>query len=396
MALLEAAAHAARGRIAVVATYDHGTGAAARRAVRVVRAACARLSLPMVCGGGTDLPRTEAAWRAARWKFLRGVAEAHGARIATAHTRDDHVETVLMRALRGSGARGLAGLHAESAVVRPFLSLDRGTVRAFVEQVGVPFVDDPANDSRRYLRNRVRLDLLPAMRRARPGIDDELLDVSRGAAAVRRKLEARARQLSVVTTDGGLDVAASKLAGYSRESLAAAWPAMAARVGLTLDRRGTERVVAFTINGRVGRRVQVSGGWELHAGRERFELRRTGGDGLAELALRGVGRWGRWRFDAGPDRPDDPWTATLPADGELVVRRWRPGDRMIAAGATQARRVKRFLSDARISGARRVLWPVVVLDGTVVWIPGVRRGDAATARPGRPEVSYECEFDDRG
>ncbi len=121
MALLEAAAHAARGRIAVVATYDHGTVAAARRAVRVVRAACARLSLPGVCGGGMDLPRTEAAWRAARWKFLRGVAEAHGARIATAHTRDDHVETVLMRALRGSGARGLAGLDAESAVVRPFL-----------------------------------------------------------------------------------------------------------------------------------------------------------------------------------------------------------------------------------------------------------------------------------
>ncbi len=80
----------------------------------------------------------------------------------------------------------------------------------------------------------------------------------------------------------------------------------------------------------------------------------------------------------------------------MVVRRWRPGDRMIAAGATRARRVKRFLSDARISGARRMLWPVVVLDGTVVWIPGVRRGDAATARPGRPEVSYECEFDDRG
>ena len=397
MALLHAAVATARERVAAVATFDHGTGAAARRAVALVQAECAALGVPVVTGGGMPVGRTESAWREARWNFLRRVASTHGARVSTAHTRDDHVETVLMRVLRGSGARGLAGLHAESAVLRPFLALDRGTVRAFVVAQGIAFVDDPTNDSRRFLRNRVRLDLLPALRRAEPDIDATLLAVSLRAAEVRRRLDAWAAEVSTVNGDGRLAVAASGVAGYSRESLAALWPALAARVGVALDRRGTERLVSFTISSRVGGRVQVSGGWELDRQRDRFVLQRLVRTAPGECALAPDGevRFEAWRFVPAPDRVDDPWTAVLPADATSVVRRWRAGDRMVAAGSPTARRVKRFLSDARVTGARRARWPVVVSNGEVVWIPGVRRSSAATARPGRSEVSYVCDFDDR-
>lgn len=395
MALLDAVQAVAPERIAAVATFDHGTGPAARRAVRRVRAECAKRGVRVEHGGGTDAGRSEAAWRDARWAFLRAVAAAHGAAVATAHTRDDHVETVLMRILRGSGARGLAGLHAESAVVRPFLALDRGTIRAFAVGRKVSFVDDPTNESRRYLRNRIRLDLLPALERVRPGFAAELAALSARAAAVRGALDAVAAEVSVVAEDGRLAVAAPQVAGYSRESLAALWPAMAARVGVALDRRGTERIVAFTMSGAVGGRVQVSGGWELYRSRDRFELVRRGPRAAREAVLAGGGavRFDVWRFAPGTDRPGDPWTAVLPADATTVVRSWRPGDRMTAAGSTRARRVKRFLSDARVSTAERTRWPVVVSDGEVVWIPGVRRGSAATARPGRSEVSYTCDFD---
>jgi tRNA(Ile)-lysidine synthase len=398
MVLLHAALAVAPERVAAVATFDHGTGAAARRAVRLVRAECARLGVPLVHGGGGPIGRSEAEWRNARWAFLRGVAESRGARVATAHTRDDHVETVFMRVLRGSGARGLAGLHAESAVLRPFLALSRGTVRAFGTDMGVAFVDDPTNVSRRYLRNRVRLDLLPALRRVHPEMDRDLLELSERAALVRAELDRLARQVSVVKAPGRLAVAASDVAGYSRESLAALWPAMAARVGLALDRRGTERIVAFTIECGVGRRAQVAGGWELYRSHAWLELVRRAPDSACEAGLNGQRevRFDGWRFTRGPDRPHDPWTAVLPADAKTVVRTWQPGDRMVAAGSTQARRVKRFLSDARVSAAERARWPVVVSEGQVIWIPGVRRGSAATARPGRSEVSYMCELDSGG
>jgi len=398
MVLLHAVMATDRSRVAAVATFDHGTGPAARDAVALVRAECAALHVAVVDGGGTAGRRTESAWREARWSFLRRVAREHAARVATAHTRDDHIETVLMRVLRGSGARGLAGLHAESAVLRPFLALDRGTIRAFASSARVRFMDDPTNESRRFLRNRVRLDLLPALRRVRPHIDEALLEWAAASASVRRELDAVARDVSVVSEDGRLAVAVSGVAGYRRESLGALWPALAARVGVALDRRGTERLAAFTISGRVGGRVQVSGGWELHRGRDRFELRRSARDRAEELSLEGSTevRFGAWRFAPGAERVSDPWTATLSADAVSVVRPWRPGDRMVTAGSTRTRRVKRFLSDARISGPRRSQWPVVESNGEVVWIPGVRRGSAATARPGRSEVSYVCEFDDRG
>ncbi len=398
MVLLHAVSRLAPDRVAAVATFDHGTGEPARQAVKLVRAEGGRLGFPVVAAGGRPVGSTEARWRAARWAFLRQVAAARGGRVVTAHTRDDHIETVLMRVLRGSGARGLAGLLSDSDIVRPLLALDRRTIRAWAAEAGVAFQDDPTNDSRRYLRNRIRLDLLPALRRVQPEIDRVLLDLSRRAAEVRRGLDAVAREISTADPPGCLAVATAQLAGYSRESLASLWPALAARVGVVLDRRGTERLAAFTIDGQVGARVQVSGGWELHRGHDQLELRRPPPPTTEAKRLRGAEpvRLGAWRFTRGSVRGDDPWTAALPVDAESVVRSWQPGDRMIAAGARSPRRVKRFLSEARITGPHRSQWPVVVSDGVVVWIPGVRRSDAATARPGRSEVSYECEFDARG
>ncbi|MGH7690773.1 MAG: tRNA lysidine(34) synthetase TilS, partial [Gemmatimonadaceae bacterium] len=390
MALLHAVHRVAPARLSAVATFDHGTGSAARRAVKLVRAEGDRFGVAVVAGGGRPVGATEARWRAARWRFLREVAAARGARVVTAHTRDDQVETVLMRVLRGSGARGLAGLLADTDIVRPLLALDRAVVRRWAGQAGVAFLEDPTNASRRHLRNRIRLDLLPALRGVRPDIDQALLDVSRRAAVVRRGLDAAARSLGVPIPGGGLAVATTQLAGYSRESLACLWPALAASVGVVLDRRGTERLAAFTMAGRLGGRVQVSGGWELHRGHDEVELRRLVPPVVDEQVLGEAVpvRFGAWRFSPGAIRADDPWTAVLPARAAIVVRVWRPGDRMVAAGGGGARRVKRFLSDAGITGRHRWRWPVVVSNGVVVWIPGVRRSDAATARPGRSEVSY--------
>src|SRR5688500_19934692 len=56
-----------------------------------------------------------------------------------------------------------------------------------------------------------------------------------------------------------------------------------------------------------------------------------------------------------------------------------------------ARRVKRYFSDAHVAGPDRAGWPVVTVDGEIVWIPGIRRSDAATVRSGRPVVGYACE-----
>ncbi len=273
MALLDAAAHAARDHIAAVATFDHGTGGAARFAAALVADHASALGLPVTIGRA-GAGSTEATWRAARWTFLRGVAREKRASVVTAHTRDDQVETVVIRVLRGAGARGLAGLYADSDIVRPFLDVPRDVIAAYVRDRSIPIAEDPSNLSRVHLRNRLRLDLLPALRRAQPGLEDAMLDVARRAADWRRRVETLVRERCPVhRTERGCAVAAADLAGYDPESLAVLWPAIAARAGVTLDWRGTSRLVAFTNGGRLGASIQLSGGVEVVRTRLLFVFR---------------------------------------------------------------------------------------------------------------------------
>jgi len=395
-----------------VLTFDHGTGPAASEAAALVAREGAILGLD-VCVGRVSLPsRSEAEWRAARWRFFLETAPP-GSKVATAHTRDDQLETVVMRAMRGAGARGLAGLAADSPrVTRPFLQLSRASLRAYGNAGSIPFVEDPSNTSRRYVRNRVRLDLLPAIDRVRPRFAAEMLAVAERAAAWRAGVDAVARELvSEGVDDGIIRVAREELATYDSATLCVLWPAIAARASVTLDRRGTLRLAQFTTSGAPGARIQLSGGVEVFRHRDFFIVRRSSPPPPAgPMALEGVVRFGEWRFRpvARPDglgqpssgeTPEDGtcvhrgdlWVSDLPADRCLSVRAWRPGDRMQPRLGGAARRVKRFLGDAQIPGPIREGWPVVLADNEIVWIPGVRRRDAASERSGRPVVRYACE-----
>ena len=399
MALLDAAARVAHTHIAAVATFDHGSGPhSARAAAFVCRAAAAR-ELEVVVGHAALVCRSEAAWRDARWDFLHDVARRIRGVVVTAHTRDDQVETVLMRAMRGAGARGLAALYAPCTHVRrPFVELTRDALERYVAARAVRWVTDPTNQERQYFRNRVRHDLLPALVGARPALARELLGLSRRAAALRLEVDAAAAAISSVSGVGRVSVAVADVAGYDAESLAVIWPAIAARIGLALDWRGTQRVVAFTIaQGRPGASIQVSGGWDVVRERGRLSLRRRRGASPppAHLPLAGGLRWGRWSFvRERRGAAAGPWRAVLPVERALVVRAWQPGDRMAGSGGTP-RRVKRFFGDAGIIGPDRAGWPVVLAGEEIVWIPGVGRSSAAAGSSGTPGLTYSCELNDR-
>lgn len=264
------------GRVAAVATFDHRTGPWAERAAGLVAEEGARRGLPVVMGRAERslAGESEATWRRARWRFLREVATAHRAPVVTAHTRDDQVETVLMRVLRSAGARGLAGLDVDGPVRRPLLAASRRDLRWWLERHEVPFVDDPSNADRRFLRARVRHDLLPALRDVSPRFDEELLRIGHRAATWRRAVERWAAAVRVRRVRGGaVHVARAPFAGYDYEALATLWPAVAARAGTTLDRRGTRRLAGFTRDGRTGGRVQLAGGVEVVLLRDRFVFR---------------------------------------------------------------------------------------------------------------------------
>jgi tRNA(Ile)-lysidine synthase len=411
MVLLHAMAAVARSRIAAVATMDHGTGPAATAAAAHVARTAAALGLPVVMERLPTAPKAagarEAVWRRERYRFLRSVATSLDARIVTAHSEDDHLETVLMRVLRGSGARGLAGLFAPSDVMRPFLGVRREVLASYARDAGVRWIEDPSNRSPRFLRNRVRHDLLPALRRVDPSLDAMLLDLSRRAAEWRATVEVfvdeRVRPCRVGTR--GLVIDAAELSAYGPDSLGVLWGSLAGRVGLALDRRGTERLAAFTSSLPARGSVPLSGGWRLDVRQSFYVLGQypVEHDAPAILPMDGDLEWGSFRFRvAGSDPPRgddagaaDSWRASFPLAEQPVVRSWGAGDRLAVAGGQGRRRVKRYLSEAGVRGLDRDGWPVVVAGDDVVWIPGVRRSDAATERSGRPVRHYICERIDR-
>lgn len=164
MALLILAAAARRGRV-LAATVDHQLRTGSDDEAAMVARECAKLGVrhailtPDTPIGGASL---QAQAREARYSLLTGWARAQGAdALATAHHADDQAETFLMRAARGSGLSGLAGIRARVEieglpVVRPLLEWRRAELRAIVRRAGAPFVDDPANHDLRHDRTRFR------------------------------------------------------------------------------------------------------------------------------------------------------------------------------------------------------------------------------------------------
>lgn len=258
-----------------VATFDHGTGRAAGRAAARVARHAFRSGFLCVSGRASTIGRREEEWRRARWQFLEQVAAKRGAKVVTAHTLDDQIETVFMRILRDAGPRGLAGLYAESDIIRPFLNISRASLVAYAEENGVSFVQDPSNYDRKHLRNRIRLDILPSIVKRHPGFPAELLALARESANWRRDLDDLLPTIDTAAErDGALRVSRSSLAGYDAECLRVLWPALAARARVVMDRRGTHRAAEFTIRGATGGTIQLSGGVEIVMRRDHMLLRR--------------------------------------------------------------------------------------------------------------------------
>lgn len=400
MVLLDAAAAVVPRERLIVATFDHGTGPAATTARALVEQRASELGIACVAEQSSLRLTTEAELRGARWRFLRGVAASQGGKpvICTAHTASDQVETVLMRVLRGASARGLAGLLAGSSIIRPLLNFTRAELSSYARGHGVTWVEDPTNESPRYFRNRVRHDLLPAMRRVRPSIDAELLAIGRRAAEWRRSVEeyvVASVDVHVLDEQRGVDVGLRSLADLSIAELRMVWPAIAARAGVALDRRGTVRVAEFSRRGQAGSRMQLSGGWIIVRSRDALQLRATRPAEAtpAPLALSNDTRWGDWAFHpVDGNRDASPWVAWLPTDLPLTVRSWQPGDAMTRRSGGTPRKVKKLLSEAGVSGHQRAGWPVVLSGDQIVWIPGVRRGDVESGRAGRPGLHFVGEY----
>jgi tRNA(Ile)-lysidine synthase len=157
---------------------DHGLRSEAAAELDAAEAFARSLDVPftrtrVVVPPGGNL---QARARTARWDALQAAAaRASADRIATGHHADDRAETMLMRILRGTRARGLAVLPPRDGDrIRPMLRARRTEILSHVVRHRIPHGDDPSNRDPRFLRVRVREELLPVLERLNPGVVDHM------------------------------------------------------------------------------------------------------------------------------------------------------------------------------------------------------------------------------
>lgn len=408
----------------------HGLrGEDADRDAAFVREVAARLGLPCTVarrdvraeagrlGGGL-----ENAGRVARYRALAELAEQLGARrVAVGHTMDDQAESVLMGLLRGAGRRGLGGMAPsrplgfgappDVTLIRPLLAVRRADTEQYVLAAGLEPRRDPMNEDPRFLRARLRTQLIPLLEEQYNPAVVTRLAVLAGIMRdeddfLERQAREAARELGVGFTGREAVLPASALARL-HPALGRRLVRLAGRAaGATLAARAVEQVLDL---------ARRTGDGEAHLGRhlvaeragDRIRLYRSGtGDGGAAAPLPGpvplpvpgavtlaghriVARAegpaafpaaGPWELDVDPD--------ALP--GPLEVRTRRPGDRVYPVGMTGSTKLQDLFVNRKIPRGDRDRVPLVVSGNEVVWVVGLRADRRFVARPGRPRVALRA------
>lgn len=271
----------------IAAHFDHGLRGDDGAADGELVATAARLWGARVVRGEGDVTvmasgrgGPQAAAREARYAFLTDVVrERNAAQLLTAHHRDDRVETVLHRIVRGTGPSGLAALKPierlrGTLVVRPLLAFSRRDIEVWAERTDVPFRIDPSNHDPRFTRTRVRDEVLPLLKEINPRADEAIVRLSALAGSDSALLDSTATALAEDATEsrepGCWRLAARPLITAPSPILArvvrSGWWWIAGEEGPPPCAEWVAGAVAFLRRGRGGR-IELPG---------RGEVRRTG------------------------------------------------------------------------------------------------------------------------
>lgn len=355
----------------------------------------------------------EATARDFRYRFfLALVRQGKVDKVATAHTLDDQAETVLLHILRGTGMRGLGGIHRnlQNEVVRPFLDLDRAGIEAEITRRNLPFRVDSTNLDTRFRRNKVRRELLPLLEKEyNPEIKRLLSELASRAREDEAWLDQQARERA-----GAWRLREDGAEKISRTALRNMPPTLARRVLRQMLRevagslagvthRHIEAVYRFALESQSGKRVQLQRG--LSARIEFDWLVLFSGEGNAkppefvynvevpgkveapEIGLIMTFKIvGAKDLDRGYNNTEWPKLDPREMPARLTLRNWRPGDRYCPSGFQKPVKVKELFRRHRVPVSERAYWPVLDSDKGIVCVRGLPAAVWAAAQEGWGKV----------
>lgn len=339
-------------------------------------------------------PSIESLAREARYEvFHRWSQELHCNAICSGHHMDDQAETVLYRMLTGSGLKGLLGIPSSREIyVRPLLELSREELSEYVNKRKLSYFDDPSNKEQRFVRNKIRHAVLPALKGM--GFDNPEKALSATAAS----LEEASIALEQIVDESYQRIVSNSAKGVKiRNKQFVILPVYVQKkilrrifreqfsVGQHLSEKQLDQMSTFIVNGEQGSSTELLG-VRILKDREHiifpFEC--------AEKVQQS--------FICKPDKVDildkellieikivkqdlelkDQFTSYFSIDllgEELQFRTWENGDCMTVFGAGKNKKISDILKDEKVGTLEKQTYPVLVKDNTIIWIPGVKRSN---------------------
>ena len=359
--------------------------------------------------------------RRARYDFFaRLVEDGRVDKVVVAHTADDQAETVLAHILRGTGLAGLGGIHpAVGHVVRPLLGVRRAALRAYLRSKKQTWREDATNRDTTRMRARIRKKLMPLLEKQFQAAVVEhlatLAELAREDEAFLDALVTDHMRRCVEKDTGSAKISASELLSFSRKkdfttegtestetekSFAVCGRIVRRIVGELKPREGqlnaahVRSILELAESGENGKCLSLPGGVEVR--REQNCLIFCAGDAIAkanrrkplefereinlcgkgiEVSVPELGCVFRFRVIDWPAKRGDTIEREFVLDRDalqppLLLRNWRPGDKLRPCGHRSAHKLKRLLNEKRVSRWEREGWPVLTSGGALAWARG--------------------------
>ena len=378
----------------------HLRGEESNRDERFVRELCQRLGVKLevhefdtagyAASNGISIEMAARELRYAFFEELRQRIDAQA--IAVAHHQDDCIETFMLNAVRGTGVRGLGGIKARNGyVVRPLLCMTHADVLTELQRLGQDYVDDSTNSEDVYMRNKVRLDVMPILRQINPAASRNLMTTIENVQEVAKVYEAAIQQdIKRCTTrhDDTLTID-TELLKQCTSPISVLHELLSP---LGFNRSQEQSILSAEGSGKAFNSVETDAEGKKYIAitdRDKIVVCTIDDDDFEPMALSDfkgikVVEMKRSEVQINPDQRFAYIDADKVKEG-LIVRRVANGDRIRPFGMKGTKLISDLLTDAKMNVVEKQKQFVVCDGQTVAWVVGVRssedyRLDAKTER----------------
>lgn len=336
--------------------------------------------------------------RTLRYEALEeAAAEAGAGAIAVGHNLDDQVETFMMHVLRGSGPRGLSGIPpVRDNIIRPLIEIERKEIEEFLDSEGISYITDPSNLKHDYLRNRLRADIMPVLKKINPSIPETLARTTEILRDEDRYLELQVTKtlMKLITrmSDASIELFLVPLENLDRVILRRVLRrAVDATEGLRgISFRHIEDIMHLIKEGSAGDRLYLPRDVRVIKKYSTLLLtseppQKLGTYGIGpgeEVALREAGLVLTATLEEKAPAITDSDTAVLDADKlefPLELRARRDGDYFCPEGFGKRKKLQDYFVDEKVPRDERDTVPIVTSGDDIVWVAGMRADDRYVA-----------------